>query len=265
MKTTLLTCLAVFTFCLGAQVAQGQKKIPRKEKVIFEDSFQGSLKNGWYWLRPEEKAHQMSAKGLLMKSMDGNIWESQSTGRNFLLRALPRLEEGIITQVSITSTPERLFEQAGLIWYDSDSTYIKLMVELLNGDKMVNMVREERNQALIFKQDLHDHTSKPLSVSFQGNKVLLIDKATNQVTNVDINKVTAKQIDLRLSVQSGEVIGEMKEAGELEWKTVGKCPLLAEANTKVGFITLMGSKDKPTWVEFDQFSIRKSKALFKSK
>jgi regulation of enolase protein 1 (concanavalin A-like superfamily) len=173
------------------------------------------------------------------------------------------LEDGIITQVSITSTPQSPFEQAGLIWYKNDSTYIKLMVELLNGNKIVNMVREERNQAVIFKQDLQDHTSKPLSISFQGDKVVLIDKTTNQEANVDINQVTAKQIDLRLSIQSGEVIGEMKEAGAREWKTVGKCPLFAEADTKVGFITLMGSKDKPTWVELDQFSIRTAKAPLK--
>jgi hypothetical protein len=56
----------------------------------------------------------------------------------------------------------------------------------------------------------------------------------------------------------------MKAAGEPKWKTVGKCPLFAESNFKAGFITLMGSKEKPGWVEFDNFSIRKSKASAKS-
>jgi regulation of enolase protein 1 (concanavalin A-like superfamily) len=264
MKKTLLTCLAVVSFCLGAQKAQAQKRIPQKEKVIFEDHFQHALKSGWYWLRPSNNAHQITSEGLLMKSLDGNIWGPQKTGQNFLLRTLPRPEEGIITQVSITSTPDSPFEQAGLIWYNNDSTYIKLVVESFNGEKIVNMVREEKDQPVIFKQDLNTSVSKPLSVAFQDNKAVLVDIGTNRAATVDLNQVTAKQIDLRLSVQSGEIIGTMKAAGEAEWKTVGKCSLFAEANFKVGFITLMGSREKPAWVEFDKFSIRKSKASAKS-
>jgi regulation of enolase protein 1 (concanavalin A-like superfamily) len=163
------------------------------------------------------------------------------------------------TEVKVQATPGNGFEQAGLIWYDSDKNYIKLVVELFNGEKIVNMVREENDAPVIFKRGLKDTISKQLAISFKDNKAVLIDKATNREADVDINNVSAKQVDLRLVVWSGMVVGQMKGAEEKQWHTIAKCPSFQGANLKVGLITLMGSKEEARWVEFDRFIIRRMK------
>jgi hypothetical protein len=172
---------------------------------------------------------------------------------------MPKPEDGLSTEIRVSTTPGSQFEQAGLIWYQNDSKYIKLVVELFNGERIINMVREENDDPIIFKQGLVDKISRPLAISFKGGKAVLIDKANNREAEVDLNKIPAKQIDLRLLQQSGEVIGQVKEAGQKKWKTVAKCPSFQDASLKAGLITLMGAKDHVRWVKFDKFVIRKLK------
>lgn len=252
------TILGVLFIC-SIQLIYAQEVVPRKGETVFEDNFKRGLNAGWTWVRPEASAYKIGSKGLFMRSLDGNIWGGQTSGRNFLLRMLPHLEEGVMTEVSLKSTPTGPFEQAGLIWYHSDGKYIKLVVESFNGERIVNMVREENDNATIFKQGLVDKASKPLAISFKDNKAVLIDKTTNREAEVDLNKVVADRIGLRLLVDSGNVVGQMREAGKKEWKTIARCPSLNEANLRVGFVTLMGSKEGAKWVEFDKFVIRKTK------
>jgi regulation of enolase protein 1 (concanavalin A-like superfamily) len=257
-KVSISSSLLVLAICFF-ELSSAQDVMPGRTKVIFQEQFKNSMKAGWSWIRPETNAYKISSKGLLMKSLDGNIWGPQTSGRNFLLRTLPPLEEGMSTEVKVQATPGNGFEQAGLIWYDSDKNYIKLVVELFNGEKIVNMVREENDAPVIFKRGLKDTISKQLAISFKDNKAVLIDKATNREADVDINKVSAKQVDLRLVVWSGMVVGQMKGAEEKQWHTIAKCPSFQGANLKVGLITLMGSKEEARWVEFDRFIIRRMK------
>jgi regulation of enolase protein 1 (concanavalin A-like superfamily) len=101
-------------------------------KVIFEDPLKEKLGEGWSWLRENPKTWRHTAEGLEIRVEPGVA----PTVKNALVRRAPDRSQGkyaIEVTVEFTSPPSRLYEQAGITWYQGNKPVFKLVHELIEG------------------------------------------------------------------------------------------------------------------------------------
>jgi len=124
MKRVLLLTVA-WLLCCGVLVAA-------EPRVIFEDSFNGKLGDGWTWLRENPDAWRIKDDGLEIRVQPGVA----NTVMNALLRAAPDRSKGkFAIEVSVTNhtPPTRQYEQAGITWYHGGRPVFKLVKEQIDG------------------------------------------------------------------------------------------------------------------------------------
>jgi len=112
-------------------------------------------------------------------------------------------------------------KQAGLIWYQDDDNYIKLVKESLEGKEWIVLAREV------------------------GGQSELIAKA----------RIVAETAELQLIYLDGVVQGQFRTSSKDSWQAVGECPFLEGTNLKIGLFTHGGPKDIERWVEMRSFSL----------
>ena len=112
--------------------AKGKSAAGGGGKVVFADSFDGKLGEGWTWLRENPKTWRIREGGLeihVEPGVAGNV-------KNALLRTAPDRKGGkFAVEVTITShtRPIQQYEQAGITWYHNGRPVFKLVKELING------------------------------------------------------------------------------------------------------------------------------------
>jgi len=124
MKRALLIAVAWSLGCYSLLAAQ-----PR---VIFEDTFNGKLGQGWTWLRENPDAWRIEDDALEIRVEPGVA----HTVKNALLRPAPDRSQGkfaIDVTVTNTAEPTRQYEQAGITWYHGGRPVFKLVKELIDG------------------------------------------------------------------------------------------------------------------------------------
>ncbi len=102
-------------------------------KLLFEDSFQGKLGDGWSWLRENKDAWRIKDNALEIRVEPGVA----NTVKNALQRKAPdRSKTRYAVEVTITFTadPTRQYEQAGITWYHEQKPVFKLVHERIDGD-----------------------------------------------------------------------------------------------------------------------------------
>jgi hypothetical protein len=100
--------------------------------VLFEDTFDGKLGDGWTWLRENPDAWRIKDDALEIRVEPGVA----PTVKNALLRPAPdRAKTKFAVEVTITFTadPTRQYEQAGITWYHAEKPVFKLVHELIDG------------------------------------------------------------------------------------------------------------------------------------
>src|SRR5947207_308819 len=105
-------------------------------EVIFVDRLQGSLGNGWEWLRENPKAWRHSDQGLEIRVEPGLA----TTVKNALVRKAPARSKGkyaVEVTVEFRSPPSQQYEQAGITWYQGDRAVFKLVHEFIDGKTYV--------------------------------------------------------------------------------------------------------------------------------
>src|SRR5262249_24227979 len=103
-----------------------------EREVIFADSLNGKLDDGWEWLRPNKEAWRHSQKGLEIRVEPGLA----DTVRNALVRKAPDRPHGkyaIEVTIEFLSPPLQQYEQAGITWYQGTKPSFKLVHEFING------------------------------------------------------------------------------------------------------------------------------------
>jgi hypothetical protein len=103
-----------------------------KQVVVFEDHFDGSLDQGWTWLRENPQAWRISQDALEIKVEPGVA----KTVKNALLRKAPDRSQGrfaIDVTVTNATRPTVQYEQAGITWYHQGKPVFKLVKELIDG------------------------------------------------------------------------------------------------------------------------------------
>lgn len=106
------------------------------EEIVFEETFDGKLKDGWRWIREESEDWRIKDNALEICVRPG---DSQSV-KNALVRAAPDRTQGkFAIEVTITNLHplKNQFEQAGITWYCGGKPVFKLVKELVDGKLMI--------------------------------------------------------------------------------------------------------------------------------
>jgi hypothetical protein len=101
-------------------------------KVLFQDTFDGKLGDGWTWLRENPDAWRITDGALQIRVEPGKA----NTVKNALLRKAPdRAAKKYAVEVTVTflSAPTQQYEQAGITWYHQEKPVFKLVHERIDG------------------------------------------------------------------------------------------------------------------------------------
>lgn len=122
-----------FLLLLLALMISSGTALSGEPKVLFEDSFDKELGDGWTWLRENEDAWRIKDEALEIRVQPGKA----NTVKNALLRKAPdRSKTRYAVEVTITFTtdPTEQYEQAGITWYHEKKPVFKLVHERIDGD-----------------------------------------------------------------------------------------------------------------------------------
>ena len=189
--------------------------------LLFEENFIDTLDPDWIWVHEQSNAWKVTDGVLHLRTLPGTLWGEANNAHNFLLRSVDEMPNGLASRVVVINHPRLMGEQAGLIWYQDDDNYIKLVKECLEGKEWIVLARE------------------------QGGQSELIAKT----------RISAESAELQLVLLEGNVSGQFRTSSKEDWQTVGECPLLEGANPKIGLFTHGGPKDIERWIELRGFAL----------
>jgi len=112
------------------------KGVSKQQTIIFEESFDEKLDNGWSWLRENPSAWRLRDGALGIRNEPG----AAHNVKNALLRQAPDRSGGkfaIDVTVNSTTKPTQQYEQAGITWYNDGKPVFKLVKELVDGKLMI--------------------------------------------------------------------------------------------------------------------------------
>jgi regulation of enolase protein 1 (concanavalin A-like superfamily) len=192
-----------------------------KKQSLFQAWNTDTLDQSWSWVREDTTAWSLENTKLSLKTLPGTLWGENNTARNILLRPETSVESGFSSEVTVTNKPEYQGEQAGLIWYNDNANYIKLVKESLGGQVWIVLAREQADTpVLVAKFPIHTMT-----------------------------------VCLRLTFMDDMVTGWVKPAGSETWSRVGECSLVNDSVTQPGVFTHGAPADSDRWVTLSHFQI----------
>ena len=192
-------------------------------KTLFEENFTGNLNRNWIWVHEQSDAWKLADGVLQLRTLPGTLWGEANNAHNFLLRPVEEMPNGLASRVIVTNHPSLMGEQAGLIWYQDDDNYIKLVKESLEDKQWIVLACE------------------------QGGQPELIAKT----------QIAAETAELQLTYLNGVVQGQFRASSKEDWQAVGACPLLEGASPKIGLFTHGCPEDVERWVEMRNFALLK--------
>ena len=191
------------------------------KKSLFKAWSTETLDDMWWWLREDPASWLLKEKALLMRTLPGTLWGTNNSATNILLRPEIGIESGLTSQVTVTNQPQIQGEQAGLIWYNDEDNYIKLVKELLNGTVWIVLARE------------------------QAEKATLVAKIP----------MLTESARLRLTLTGQIVNGWARSSDSDSWEKVGECALVNNDRVHLGVFTHGGPAEEERWVSLRQFHI----------
>lgn len=116
--------LFFFFLILGGAFAQ--------ESVVFEDDFNGNLKQGWAWRQGNPEGRRFAGGGLEIEVEPF----AEGEARNVLVRPVDFRGKGVFrveTKLTCLDKPEAQFQQGGLYWMQNGRVVFKLVHEFVDG------------------------------------------------------------------------------------------------------------------------------------
>ncbi len=235
MKRTLLGrfCLIAVLVNASTLVVVGQDGENTKREAVearaeaqrIVDTFQGSMRKQWRWLRENQDGWKLTDSGLQVLVEPGNMWGRANDAKNVLLHPVPRAwQDSVDVRVQLEQHPKKRWEQTNLVWYYSDSTMVKIGLEIEHGITNIVMGREE-----------NDRTRTIAIVPYPGETV-----------------------QLRFVVDGPELSGFYRKPDEQEWIAVGTAALPEDASTppQVSLQFYQGEADSGRWATASQFEMK---------
>ncbi|MGZ8937829.1 MAG: beta-xylosidase family glycoside hydrolase [Limisphaerales bacterium] len=204
-----LACTAAFVLTL------------RSAEPLFSDDFKGDLKSGWTWVREDKAAWRTTKDGLEIRIQRGNMWGPENSGKNVLVRELPKTEKPLEISVTVEHDPTEQYEQVDLVAYYDDSHMVKIGEELVDGKLSIVMGREEKDRA----------------------------------RTIAIIPLEKKRVELKLRIDGQQVSGLFKPEGATEWKKAGECDLPGQGRPKIALQCYQGSDQIEHWARIQRFRV----------
>jgi regulation of enolase protein 1 (concanavalin A-like superfamily) len=194
------------------------------DEVVFHDAFNGKLADGWNWIREQPEAWRVTAKGLEVRVLPGNMWGPANDARNVLVRAAPDpSSREIEVSVSFENKPTEQYEQVDLVWYYDDRHMVKIGQELVDGKLSIVMGREEADKT-----------------------------RTIAIINLDSSSVR-----VRFRVRGKTIHGQFRPAGADRWQEAGECDLPAPTDKppKISLQFYQGPAKTEHWARATDFRV----------
>jgi regulation of enolase protein 1 (concanavalin A-like superfamily) len=188
---------------------------------LFSDDFHGGLKPGWSWIREDQSAWRTTDTGLEIRIQRGNMWGPENSGKNVLIRDLPKTNEHLEVSVTVEHRPTEQYEQVDLVAYYDDSHMVKIGEELVDGKLSIVMGREEKDRA----------------------------------RTIAIIPLEKNRVELKFRIEGKNITGFFKPEGAAEWKKAGDCDLPGTGAPKVALQCYQGSDQKDHWAKIERFRI----------
>jgi hypothetical protein len=151
----------------------------QQPKVVFEDRFQGKLKEGWTWVREDAAGRKVEDGVLKLRALPGSFWGKAADAKNILVRGVPSSGVGLSlsAEVTVAFDPKAPSEQAGVLLRTSDDDYAKLVLQYHDGAlRIVFALERDGVPELIALPDAKG-TSSCLRLSWEGNKIIAETRA----------------------------------------------------------------------------------------
>ncbi|HEX7862713.1 MAG TPA: hypothetical protein VF773_20430 [Verrucomicrobiae bacterium] len=190
-------------------------------EALFSDDFKDRLQPGWSWIREDKSAWRTTADGLEIRIQRGNMWGPENSGKNVLVRELPKTNQPLEISITVEHKPTEQYEQVDLVAYYSDSHQVKIGEELVDGRSSIVMGREENDRA----------------------------------RTIAIIPLEKNRVELKLRIDRRMVLGFYKPEGAAEWKKAGECDLPGEGAPKIAIECYQGSDEKEHWAKIQSFRI----------
>ena len=189
--------------------------------ALFSDDFNGKLQPGWSWIREDRSAWRTTDSGLEIRIQRGNMWGPENSGKNVLVRELPKIDKPLEVRVTVEHRPTEQYEQVDLVAYYDDSHMVKIGEELVDGKLSIVMGREEKDRA----------------------------------RTIAIIPLEKNRVELKFRIEGKNVVGFYKPDGEADWKKAGECDLPGDGMPKVALQCYQGSDQKEHWAKIQRFRI----------
>lgn len=190
-------------------------------EVLFQDDFKNGLAEGWKWIREDKSAWRTTGEGLEIHIQPGNMWGPENSGRNVLVRELPKTDTPLEISMTVENTPTSQYEQVDLVAYFDDSHQVKIGEELVDGKLSIVMGREEKDR-------------------------------TRTLAIIPLEKT---RVELKLQIHDGQIAGFFRPDGATEWRKAGECDLPGRGTPKIAIECYQGPADKVHWAKIRNFRI----------
>lgn len=188
------------------------------------DTFRGSMNSSWRWQRENKAGWKLTDNGLQVLIEPGNMWGKANDAKNVLLHPVPAAwQSSADVSVQLEHHPKKRWEQANLVWYYSDSTMVKLGLEVEDGKTNIVMGREENDRT----------------------------------RTIAIVPYPAEIVQLRFVVRGLELTGYYRQSGDSTSTEVGKSPLPSSSSTPPAQVSLQfyqGEADR--WATVTRFELK---------
>jgi regulation of enolase protein 1 (concanavalin A-like superfamily) len=194
------------------------------DSLLFRDSFEGKLGQGWTWRRENPAGWRIGNAALEIRVEPGNMWGPQNDARNVLVRKLDgvSLNHGVAVSVTVSNKPTEQYEQVDLVWYYDDSHMVKIGQEMVDGKLSVVMGREEKDR-------------------------------TRTIAIIPIEELL---LELRLVATNKVVRGAFRASGSKEWREAGSCDLPVRGEPHVAIQCYQGPANAEHWARISDFQLR---------
>jgi regulation of enolase protein 1 (concanavalin A-like superfamily) len=197
------------------------------DQVLFKDSFNGRLQDGWSWIRENPDGWRVTQRGLEIRVEPGNMWGPANNAKNIMVRSVPDFaDEGLVITVKVQNRPTEQYEQVNLVWYYDDGHMVKLGQEQVDGELTIVMGREENDRA----------------------------------RTIAIIPLETESVWLRYRIQGNQLRGEFRPANSEEWRLAGECDLPVKGPPKISLQAYQGPAGVERWARITDFEIRRAQA-----
>jgi regulation of enolase protein 1 (concanavalin A-like superfamily) len=190
---------------------------------LFRDDFKQALGPGWKILREQKDAWRVTADGLEVRVLPGNMWGGSNDAKNTFVRSVPDPAQGPLeVSVQVENRPTEQYEQVDLVWYYNDGYQVKIGQELVDGKLSIVMGREEADR-------------------------------TRTIAIIPLDSFV---VDVRFRVEGNQIRGAYRTPSMTEWKEAGGCDLPVKGAPNVSLQVYQGTTRVERWAKIRAFEVR---------